>query len=125
MENVFGICATRFRIFRRPMASNVTTVIEITKAVVALHNFLMYGRSFEFPDYCPNNDIDQENGMNIIDGAWRNEPATEGLMDISKLGSMNYSKEAKAVREDFRDYFNSEESSVAWQWDMVNRFDVQ
>ena len=34
VENVFGICASRFRIFRRPIVGNVQTVVSITKAVV-------------------------------------------------------------------------------------------
>ena len=41
IENAFGIAATRFRIFHRPIIATEKKVILITKAVVALHNFLM------------------------------------------------------------------------------------
>ena len=41
IENCFGIAAARFRIFRRPIIAKVDKVIAITKAVVALHNYLM------------------------------------------------------------------------------------
>ena len=41
IENMFGICASRFRVFHRPTIAKVKEVIAITKAVVALHNFLM------------------------------------------------------------------------------------
>ena len=41
IENTFGIAATRFRVFRRPIIAPEKKVILITKAVVALHNFLM------------------------------------------------------------------------------------
>ncbi len=53
VENVFGICASRFRVFRRPIIAQVDTVVSITKAVVALHNYLMFGRKFGEPNnYC-------------------------------------------------------------------------
>lgn len=35
VENVFGLCASRFRIFRRPIIADVETVTSVTKAVVA------------------------------------------------------------------------------------------
>ena len=41
IENVFGIAVSRFRVLHRPILAKPTTVISITKAVVALHNFLM------------------------------------------------------------------------------------
>ena len=41
IENSFGIMATRFRIFRRPIIVHVENVKNITKAAVALHNFLL------------------------------------------------------------------------------------
>lgn len=40
IENVFGISVARFRIFRRSIIGKVEHVVEATKAVVALHNFL-------------------------------------------------------------------------------------
>ena len=42
----------------------------------------------------------------------RAEGLNSGLTDINQVGSANYSKEAKGVREDFRDYFISEEGSL-------------
>ena len=41
VENTFGICASQFRIFRGPIIESVDTVISITKAVAALHNYLI------------------------------------------------------------------------------------
>ena len=41
IENNFGILATRFRKFRRPIIAGVEKVIAITKASVALHNYLI------------------------------------------------------------------------------------
>ena len=42
VENVFGICASRFRIFRRPIRVRVEVVEAVTKAIVVLRNFLMH-----------------------------------------------------------------------------------
>ena len=44
IENCFGIAASQFRIFRRPIIAKVDTVVKVTKAVVALHNFCMIKR---------------------------------------------------------------------------------
>ena len=42
IENAFGILASRFRVFHKPIIAQVHKVIAITKAAVALHNFLMH-----------------------------------------------------------------------------------
>ena len=51
----------------------------------------------------------------------------KGLVSICTNGSNNYSKSAKNVRDDFRNYFNCHEGSVSWQLDMItctsNAFD--
>lgn len=48
-ENRFGICAARFRLFRRPIIGTVENVVLAAKAVVALHNYLMADHKFYFP----------------------------------------------------------------------------
>ena len=40
IENTFGIMATKFRIFRRPIMANPDEVTNITKAACSLHNYL-------------------------------------------------------------------------------------
>ena len=47
IENTFGILAARCRIFHKPIIANKKTVINVTKAAIALHNYLMHGRQFE------------------------------------------------------------------------------
>jgi hypothetical protein len=37
------------------------------------------------------------------------------------MGSNNYSKSAKDARDDFKEYFNSQQGAVSWQMDMVTR----
>ena len=62
IENAFGIMASRFRIFRRPIISTPENVKNIVKAAVALHNFLLYDNG-----YCTNGLFDTDNRP----GDWR------------------------------------------------------
>ena len=116
VENVFGICASRFRIFRRPIIGDVETVISVTKAVVALHNFLMHGRQFgEGNNYCP---------QGYAEGEWRNdENHTEGILPIGNVASHNYSRDSRQVRDNFKNYCNSAAGAVQWQNERVQRTD--
>ena len=41
IENVFGICSSRFCVLRKPIIGDAKNVISITKAVVSLHNYLI------------------------------------------------------------------------------------
>ena len=121
IENCFGIAASRFRIFRRPIIAKVETVVEITKAVVALHNYLMSNRhvATESNRYCPYGYTDMETPQSSRPGDWRNEVVgDQGLVPISQIGSNNYTRNAKEVRNDFRDFFVSQNGQVPWQWDM-------
>ena len=120
-ENAFGVAASCFRFLHRPMIAKPTTLISITKAIVALHNFLMSLNSNENYSYCPPGFADQDNSSGIIEGEWRREKENIlGLRDIEHLGSNNYSKNAKETRDSFKEYFN-EEGQVEWQWNIVNR----
>ena len=111
VENTFGICASRFRIFRRPIIASVDIVTSITKAVVALHNYLMHGREFG-----PKNDYCLEG---FEDGHWRKEHVeTKALQSLLSVESHNYSRNAKKIRDEFRDYFWGA-GSVPWQWEHV------
>ena len=69
IENTFRILAARFRIFRRSILSCLETVENITKACVALHNYLMAIKNFgEANSYYPNGCIEQDVRRN---GEWR------------------------------------------------------
>lgn len=121
IENSFGILASRFRIFRRPIIAEVETVESITKACVALRNYLMKGSPQHESTNCPPGFVDFERNNQIVRGAWRNEVYNEtGFRELKRTGSNNFSKNAKDVRENV----NSEAGRVPWQNDMisVNRY---
>ena len=50
IENTFGILASRWRIFQRPIIATPDRVVAFTKAAIALLNFLQVTES---PMYCP------------------------------------------------------------------------
>ena len=123
IENRFGILAARFRIFRRPIIAREHVVISITKATVSIHNYLMRGRRFGPKSYCPANFVDRDTPNGIQRGRWRYEVrGYQGLTELNtQIGSNNYSRDAKSIRESFRDYFNSPQGQVPWQYEMVTR----
>ena len=70
---------------------------------------------------CPNNIVDQEVRSKRKKGEWRLVVENDcGLISIHRVGSNNYSKDAKIVRDSFCEYFNSNEGQVPWQRDMVS-----
>ena len=122
IENTFGIATSRFRVFRRPIIAKVGKAILITKAVVALHNYLMRKHSQGNFSYCPPNYTDTDGPSGFTQGEWRKEMSTTSALEaIPQMCSNNYSREAKQVRDDFREYFCSSEGSVGWQLNMVTR----
>ena len=117
MENSYGICASRFRIFRRPIIRKVDTVVAMIKAVVSLHNYLMRHES----NYCPAGYADADTPFGTRSGEWREEfQNSTGMVPIGHQGSNNFTRSANEVREAFSPTLIPVQD-VHWQWDMVNR----
>ena len=119
IENAFGIFAAKWRIFRRPIRAYPETVEKIIKACVCLHNYL---KQTDNACYVPSGFIDAEDSTgNVIPGGWRSVVADDqsAMQNIQRAGSNNYSKDAKAIRESFKDFFNSSGGSVPWQYKHV------
>ncbi len=114
IENAFGIVTSRFRVFRRPIIAHVDCAVAITKTGVALHNYLMKDVALgNFSEYCPPDFIDNDFNEHIQHGNWRNNSEVPGgLVSMRNVGSNNYGAYAKAVRNAFRDYFNSPEGAL-------------
>ena len=118
IENIFGILAARWRIFRRPIRADVATVEKIVLACVCLHNYL---RLPENACYSPNGFIDSEDNNGAIKaGDWRKIVANDDGAFRSFQGQRGrHSCQANAVREAFVQYFLTPEGQVSWQWDYV------
>lgn len=120
IENSFGIMAARWRLFRRPIIADPDRVVSYSQAAIALHNYL---RTTESSVYCPAGFVDGEDGAgNTIEGGWRSdEDMCSGLEPLRQSGSNMYSRSAASVREQFRDYFDSRNGEVSWQYNHVRR----
>nr|XP_027224553.1 protein ALP1-like [Penaeus vannamei] len=111
-DNAFGILASNFRVLLQPIASKPMFVKDIMFATVVLHNFLRIrsGKPVN-PELLQRED--QEKGI-IISGEWE-ALSMESLQPIQK----GCSNEAKAVRDNFKDYFIGT-GAVPWQERMAN-----
>ena len=122
-ENGFGILAHKWRVFRRPFSLEPEKVKVIAIAAITLHNWLRkesaYGKV-----YVPADLVDHENVTTgeIIEGTWRNDQPTESWLPLSLNKANNSTQEAKAIREEFKEYFYNE-GCVFWQW-LCARVDV-
>ena len=116
IENTFGILTAKWHVFTHPIKADPLYVEMIMKAGVCLHNYL---RLTENAHYIPDGFMDSENDSgNVHPGDWRAIVTgdTSALVNIGRVGSNNYSVEAKDVREN---YFNSPSGSVSWQYRCV------
>ena len=125
IENTFSIATSRFRVFCRPIIGKTEKVKSIPKAVVALHNYLLkkhIQNTENNYNYCSTSYANRDTRLGLTLGDWRTEYGnTAGLQQISQMGSNNYSRDAKEVRDDFKSYFCSTEGSLEWQLLRVTR----
>lgn len=111
VENAFGIMASRWRIYNKPMNTSLATTEAIVQATICLHNFLMTKDR-----YCDDNFGDNVNYNSIMaNDLWRqNLLETSAIQDHQNASSNNYSKEAAEIRDRFTDYFITE-GAISWQ----------
>ena len=118
VENVFGILASKFRVFLKPIPLHPDKVESVTLTCIYLHNFLR--RNVESRNaYSPPGTFDSEDVDNarITAGSWRagiNEG--EGFINLQNIPRRS-TEDAQDIRKEFRDYFNSAERRVPWQDD--------
>ena len=98
VENAFGIMASKWRIYRKPINASLKTTENIIKATVCLHNFLLSTPQYVNIDNTCENDM-QEN---------------TAIRNIRSMGSNTHSRSAADIRNVFCQYF-VQEGSVLWQ----------
>ena len=108
VENAFGILANRFRVLLCPIYLEPEKVRGVVMACLALHNLLRKAS----PDAFTRDAFDSEDHASgtIIRGSWRTQGSLSGLALVPR----NASNDAKAVRDQYCEYFNNE-GSVPWQ----------
>lgn len=118
VENAFGIMASRFQIYMKPISLAPEKVEIIVKSTCALHNWLRTTSS----SYIMPGSIDEENvnNFNFKNGAWRNEIQPMGLIDVPPLKiGQNPPRNANEKREMLCQYVNGE-GAVSWQDNIFN-----
>ena len=114
VENAFGILSNRFRIYECPIPLSPEKVESIVLATCALHNFLRT-KSSTRTLYTPSGSLDRETrDHNIVDGEWRSQPVPAGLAPLVQQDGNRPTENAKAIQEEFKQYFNNE-GEVSWQ----------
>lgn len=114
VENTFGILVSRFRIFEKPIPTNLDTVDKIVWAACALHNWLRKKSKFYITATCV--DREDEHG-NFLPGSWRNE--ITALDSISNQGSNHSANIAREKRELYKNFFVNA-GSVSWQFASIH-----
>lgn len=122
IENVFGLCAARFRVLLKPIEMRPEKVVKVVLAICALHNFLITRKSC----YSTSNDFDREEDGIIFEGQWRQDLAGlsdrerervfTGLQPPQNIGRT--SESAQRVRDKFVNYFMGT-GEVDWQYAAV------
>lgn len=117
VENAFGLLASVFRIFRKPIEIKVeSTVVDIVLTCVYLHNFLR-----SQPDsaryYSPQGCFDNEDASTgeIIRGSWREVTSSDSGIRPLRLLPRNASRTAIQIRDEFMNYFLTAEGSIPYQ----------
>ncbi|RVE43036.1 hypothetical protein evm_012307 [Chilo suppressalis] len=104
VESAFGILQSRFEIFQRRMQVQAKYIDNIILACCSLHNYIINNATTELPNPLQESDI------------------LEGSVDNNVVGDDDIIMcEGMVVRDQFKQYFNSEHGSVSWQNNIVNR----
>ena len=121
IENVFGILAARWRIFRKAIRADVKTVEANVQACVCLHNFLELTAKSAYP---PQGFIDSKMEDGSVcpgDGPHLISNVQSGLCCLPKAKGGRQQTNAKYTQRALKDYLNSTEGCVEWQWEYINR----
>jgi len=110
VENAFGILTSRLKIFEKNIKFAPHKTRKIVVACCHLHNYLSTRNNGH---YLQRGDVDFENKDTgrVKEGSWR-----QGTQQVAELQRTrgNSAAEAKKIRDDFCEYFNSH-GSVPWQ----------
>ena len=65
--------------------------------------------------------VDCDSSLGMKEGEWCSivRDANSGFQNLSRIGSPNYSIDAKSARDNFCEYVNSEDGALSWQLDHV------
>ncbi len=99
-------------------------MVAYTKAAIALHNYL---RTTESSVYCPPGFTDGEDGeggeMMINQLEWSLHVTQVIIALLTYLHYLYYYRHSRSasIRDSYKDYFNSNDGEVSWQYADVRR----
>lgn len=99
VENVFGILASVFRIFRTPMLLQAEKAALVCMTCALLHNFLRRSTTSR-KIYTPNGIFDNVANGHLKTGTWRQDIGNSSLTPLSKIPKKP-SQEAKDIQKEF------------------------
>lgn len=108
VENAFGRLAAVWRIFQCNINLQPEKIDKVVLACCALHNFVLKHRGLAFTT---------DTDAYVEDGSWRGLPRA-GLRGMRPLAGGNTGRDPKAIRDQFKQYFNGL-GSVNWQEHMI------
>lgn len=114
IENAFGLLCTKWACLKKTLYCGPDRAQKIMAACCMLHNFLIEEKSVV---YCPPGYMDKLDDMgNIVEGEWRNRVNENSLFHSSVPASVGRAPDyAKYVRNNLKEYVNSEFGSLPWQ----------
>lgn len=118
IENTFGILASQWRIYRKPIVAKAENVEKLVKATVTLHNWLRLKDLRNRGSFITPGMVDQETSDgSIVEGTWRQNVVLDNtaLLPIASSSTHLYGRTPAVIRQQFMDYFN-EEGAVPWQF---------
>lgn len=97
--------ASKFRVFRTPILLSPESAVQVIRAGVALHNFLMTkSRS----TYIEPGDMDSENAThNFVPGRWESDPVLSNMLNVERLVGQRAANPAIAQRNAFGGIFSA------------------
>lgn len=115
VENAFGLLSSVFRLFRKPLCLNVENAEVVVTACLYLHNFLRKSAT-SGAIYAPPGTFDGETTDGLqIRGSWRAITASDsGIADFRNI-PRRAATTATEVREEFKNFFMTDEGKVPWQ----------
>ncbi|XP_011706166.1 PREDICTED: uncharacterized protein LOC105461366, partial [Wasmannia auropunctata] len=108
VESSFGIMVARWRIYRRPIISSISTAVKIVQATTCLHNFIIKNEN-KLHNFQRRYTRIARNDVDLIRGA------LQEMNNATGRSNNVHTRLATRIRDDFASYFEHG-GAVSWQW---------